>query len=219
MQKEKEFEILREKLSDSNNFNEFDKNKVWNSIESKLIAKNKNKHTSFSLLRIAAILLIVIGINLIYKLLNDKIATTDLKPIISQTVNTIKIIPPKKDSIVAPKNSISKYNFLKNKHIEKISNDDIGDFIEDVTVVNDKSINNPPLINNSADSISSIAQNNKPLNIKNKLKIVHYSDLGNKTELKYLISKEGDDYQNFVKSDYSMETKSILAFKIKNNKN
>lgn len=215
MQKEKEFEILREKLSDSNNFNEFDKNKVWNSIESKLIAKNKNKHTPFTLLRIAAILLIVIGSNLIYKRLNNKTVTTDLKPIISQTVNTIKNVPPKKDNIVVSKKDITKYNFSKNKQIKKISNEEIGGFTEDVAVVNDKSINNPPLINNSADSITAIAQNNMPSQINNKFKIIHYSDLGNKPELKYLISKDRNEYQNFVKSDDNIETKSILAFKIK----
>ena len=51
--------------------------------------------------------------------------------------------------------------------------------------------------------------------LKNKLKLIHYSDLGNSDDLKYLISKEDVGNQNLAIFNKDVENKNLMVFKIK----
>jgi hypothetical protein len=219
MQKEKEFDILREKLNDSNNFNEFDKNKVWNSIESKLIKKNKVKGIPYISLRVAAILLIIIGSNLIYKYINTNVVSNDGKTISLNTKNNINSI--KNESVTKATVKISKSIILaKNHTIENIElnnslNNHSNESLKESSALIDKTINNELTIKLINDSASVISRNQKPIYLKNKLKLIHYSDLGNSDDLKYLISKEDVGNQNLAIFNKDVENKNLMAFKIK----
>jgi len=219
MQKEKEFDILREKLNDSNNFNEFDKNKVWNSIESKLIKKNKVKGIPYISLRVAAILLIIIGSNLIYKYINTNVVSNDGKTISLNTKNNINSI--KNESVTKATVKISKSIILaKNHTIENIElnnslNNHSNESLKESSALIDKTINNELTIKLINDSASAISRNQKPIYFKNKLKLIHYSDLGNSDDLKYLISKEDVGNQNLAIFNKDVENKNLMVFKIK----
>ena len=219
MQKEKEFDILREKLNDSNNFNEFDKNKVWDSIESKLIKKNKVKGIPYISLRVAAILLIIIGSNLIYKYINTNVVSNDGKTISLNTKNNINSI--KNESVTKATVKISKSIILaKNHTIENIElnnslNNHSNESLKESSALIDKTINNELTIKLINDSASAISRNQKPIYFKNKLKLIHYSDLGNSDDLKYLISKEDVGNQNLAIFNKDVENKNLMVFKIK----
>ncbi len=219
MQKEKEFDILRVKLNDSNNFNEFDKNKVWNSIESKLIKKNKVKGIPYISLRVAAILLIIIGSNLIYKYININVVSNDVKSISLKTKNNINRI--KNESVAKATVKISKsIIFTKNHTKENIEldnslNNHSNESLKESSALIDKTINNELTIKLINDSASAISRNQKPIYFKNKLKLIHYSDLGNSDDLKYLISKEDVGNQNLAIFNKDVENKNLMVFKIK----
>ncbi len=219
MQKEKEFDILREKLNDSNNFNEFDKNKVWNSIESKLIKKNKVKGIPYISLRVAAILLIIIGSNLIYKYINTNVVSNDGKTISLNTKNNINSI--KNESVTKATVKISKSIILAKNHtkenieLDNSLNNHSNESLKESSALIDKTINNELTIKLINDSASVISRNQKPIYLKNKLKLIHYSDLGNSDDLKYLISKEDFGNQNLAIFNKDVENKNLMAFKIK----
>ncbi len=219
MQKEKEFDILREKLNDSNNFNEFDKNKVWNSIESKLIKKNKVKGIPYISLRVAAILLIIIGSNLIYKYINTNVVSNDGKTISLNTKNNINSI--KNESVTKATVKISKSIILAKNHtkenieLDNSLNNHSNESLKESSALIDKTINNELTIKLINDSASVISRNQKPIYLKNKLKLIHYSDLGNSDDLKYLISKEDVGNQNLAIFNKDVENKNLMAFKIK----
>jgi hypothetical protein len=219
MQKEKEFDILREKLNDSNNFNEFDKNKVWDSIESKLIKKNKVKGIPYISLRVAAILLIIIGSNLIYKYINTNVVSNDVKSISLKTKNNINRI--KNESVAKATVKISKSiiftkNHTKeNKELDNSLNNHSNESLKESSALIDKTINNELTIKLINDSASAISRNQKPIYFKNKLKLIHYSDLGNSDDLKYLISKEDVGNQNLAIFNKDVENKNLMVFKIK----
>ncbi len=219
MQKEKEFDILREKLNDSNNFNEFDKNKVWNSIESKLIKKNKVKGIPYISLRVAAILLIIIGSNLIYKYINTNVVSNDGKTISLNTKNNINSI--KNESVTKATVKISKSIILAKNHtkenieLDNSLNNHSNESLKESSALIDKTINNELTIKLINDSASVISRNQKPIYLKNKLKLIHYSDLGNSDDLKYLISKEDVGNQNLAIFNKDLENKNLMAFKIK----
>ncbi len=219
MQKEKEFDILREKLNDSNNFNEFDKNKVWDSIESKLIKKNKVKGIPYISLRVAAILLIIIGSNLIYKYINTNVVSNDGKTISLNTKNNINSI--KNESVTKATVKISKSIILAKNHtkenieLDNSLNNHSNESLKESSALIDKTINNELTIKLINDSASVISRNQKPIYLKNKLKLIHYSDLGNSDDLKYLISKEDVGNQNLAIFNKDVENKNLMAFKIK----
>lgn len=219
MQKEKEFDILRVKLNDSNNFNEFDKNKVWDSIESKLIKKNKVKGIPYISLRVAAILLIIIGSNLIYKYININVVSNDVKSISLKTKNNINRI--KNESVAKATVKISKSiiftkNHTKeNKELDNSLNNHSNESLKESSALIDKTINNELTIKLINDSASAISRNQKPIYFKNKLKLIHYSDLGNSDDLKYLISKEDFGNQNLAIFNKDVENKNLMVFKIK----
>jgi hypothetical protein len=219
MQKEKEFDILREKLNDSNNFNEFDKYKVWNSIESKLIKKNKVKGIPYKSLRVAAILLIIIGSNLIYKYINTNVVSNDGKTISLNTKNNINSI--KNESVTKATVKISKSIILAKNHtkenieLDNSLNNHSNESLKESSALIDKTINNELTIKLINDSASVISRNQKPIYLKNKLKLIHYSDLGNSDDLKYLISKEDVGNQNLAIFNKDVENKNLMAFKIK----
>jgi hypothetical protein len=219
MQKEKEFDILRVKLNDSNNFNEFDKNKVWDSIESKLIKKNKVKGIPYISLRVAAILLIIIGSNLIYKYININVVSNDVKSISLKTKNNINRI--KNESVAKATVKISKSiiftkNHTKeNKELDNSLNNHSNESLKESSALIDKTINNELTIKLINDSASAISRNQKPIYFKNKLKLIHYSDLGNSDDLKYLISKEDVGNQNLAIFNKDVENKNLMVFKIK----
>ncbi len=219
MQKEKEFDILRVKLNDSNNFNEFDKNKVWDSIESKLIKKNKVKGIPYISLRVAAILLIIIGSNLIYKYINTNVVSNDGKTISLNTKNNINSI--KNESVTKATVKISKSIILAKNHtkenieLDNSLNNHSNESLKESSALIDKTINNELTIKLINDSASVISRNQKPIYLKNKLKLIHYSDLGNSDDLKYLISKEDVGNQNLAIFNKDVENKNLMAFKIK----
>ncbi len=219
MQKEKEFDILRVKLNDSNNFNEFDKNKVWDSIESKLIKKNKVKGIPYISLRVAAILLIIIGSNLIYKYININVVSNDVKSISLKTKNNINRI--KNESVTKATVKISKSIILAKNHtkenieLDNSLNNHSNESLKESSALIDKTINNELTIKLINDSASAISRNQKPIYFKNKLKLIHYSDLGNSDDLKYLISKEDFGNQNLAIFNKDVENKNLMVFKIK----
>ena len=220
MQKEKEFDILREKLNDSNNFNEFDKSKVWYSIESKLITKNKIKGIPYKSLKVAEILLLIIGSNLIYKYINTNVVSDNAKPLSLKIKNnnieneTIERVNIKiSNGIILTKNHAK-----ENKELENSMNNQSDEPLKESSTLIEKTINNELTIKNIDESASVISQNQKPIYLKNKLRLIHYSDLGNSDDLKYLISKEEVGYQNLAIFDKNVENKNLMAFKIKNSK-
>ena len=220
MQKEKEFDILREKLNDSNNFNEFDKSKVWYSIESKLITKNKIKGIPYKSLKVAAILLLIIGSNFIYKYINTNVVSDNAKPLSLKIKNnnieneTIERVNIKiSNGIILTKNHAK-----ENKELENSMNNQSDEPLKESSTLIEKTINNELTIKNIDESASVISQNQKPIYLKNKLRLIHYSDLGNSDDLKYLISKEEVGYQNLAIFDKNVENKNLMAFKIKNSK-
>jgi hypothetical protein len=219
MQKEKEFDILREKLNDSNNFNEFDKNKVWDSIESKLIKKNKVKGIPYISLRVAAILLIIIGSNYIYKYINTNVVSNDVKTISLKTknnINSIKNESVAKATVKISKSIIFTKNHTKeNKELDNSLNNHSNESLKESSALIDKTINNELTIKLINDSASAISRNQKPIYLKNKLKLIHYSDLGNSDDLKYLISKEDVGNQNLAIFNKDVENKNLMVFKIK----
>jgi len=219
MQKEKEFDILREKLNDSNNFNEFDKNKVWDSIESKLIKKNKVKGIPYISLRVAAILLIIIGSNYIYKYINTNVVSNDVKTISLKTknnINSIKNESVAKATVKISKSIIFTKNHTKeNKELDNSLNNHSNESLKESSALIDKTINNELTIKLINDSASAISRNQKPIYFKNKLKLIHYSDLGNSDDLKYLISKEDVGNQNLAIFNKDVENKNLMVFKIK----
>jgi hypothetical protein len=222
MQKEKEFDILREKLNDSNNFNEFDKSKVWDSIESKLITKNKVKGIPYINLRVAAILLLIIGSNLIYKYINTNVVSDIAKPLSLKTKNNIT--NTKNETVERVKVKISNGNILtethhkEHKEFENSPNNQSDEPLKESSVLIDKTMNNELTIKNINDSATVISLNQKPIYLKNKLRLIHYSDLGNSDDLKYLISKEEVSYQNLAIINKDVENNNLMAFKIKNSK-
>lgn len=218
MQKEKEFDILREKLNDSNNFNEFDKSKVWDSIESKLITKNKIKGIPYKSLRVAAIILLIIGSNLIYKYINTNIVSDNAKPLSSKIKNNnIENETVERVNVKISNGMILTKNHTKeNKDLENSLNNQSDEPLKESSALIEKTINNELIIKKINDSASVISQNQKPIYLKNKLRLIHYSDLGNSDDLKYLISKEEVSYQNLAIFDKDVENKNIMVFKIKN---
>jgi cell division protein FtsI/penicillin-binding protein 2 len=218
MQKEKEFDILREKLNDSNNFNEFDKSKVWDSIESKLITKNKIKGIPYKSLRVAAIILLIIGSNLIYKYINTNIVSDNAKPLSSKIKNNnIENETVERVNVKISNGMILTKNHTKeNKDLENSLNNQSDEPLKESSALIEKTINNELIIKKINDSASVISQNQKPIYLKNKLRLIHYSDLGNSDDLKYLVSKEEVSYQNLAIFDNDVENKNIMVFKIKN---